>query len=361
MRLWRRGETRAAEDGEASSADPVVLAALLLQQGGVATRGATAALETACGLWARAFASATVQPATMATAALTPRVLAQIARGLCLRGESVHLVQVDSAGVRLVQAHSWDVDGGYDEAGWRYRVELPGPSRTTTRRATGDEVAHCRYASRTAEPWRGVSPLAATPSTAALATAIEKSLQVDFDGPSGRVFFTGGDERDDDWLAENAADEVPKAKTTLLERLNKMRGGVAFAASNRDTGSGLGLANDRPVSERLGPEPPREVADIREGVGRDVLAACGIPPALVAAGSAGAAREAYRQFVFSTCLPVARLVQQELAAKLDTPALVLRFDELGAADMTGRARAYRQLVDAGMDAGRAGELAGLAA
>lgn len=357
VRWWPRREKREQPVGD----DPLVQAALLLAQGGAAAaQGATAALEVACGLWQRAFASATVSPATPATAALTPRVLGQMGRALVLRGESVHLLAVEDGGrVRLIQAATWDVRGGFDEATWRYRVDLPGPSRVTTRNVPSASVVHARYSTTPAEPWRGSSPLAATPTTAALALAIDKALRVDFDGPSGRVFFVGGDEDDNDWLPANSASDVPNARDGLLKRLNAMRGGVAIASSNRETGSGLGLANDRPVSERLGAEPPREVGELRAGIGRDVLSACGVPPAMWEAASAGAQRESYRQFVFATVLPIASLVGEELSAKLDAE-VTLRFDALSAADVVGRSRAYRSLVDAGMAPERAGEVAGVA-
>ena len=48
-----------------------------------------------------------------------------------------------------------------------------------------------------------------------------------------------------------------------------------------------------------------------------------------------------------------------MSVKLDTPTLALGFTELRAADIASRARAYKQLVDAGMDATKAATVAGL--
>lgn len=62
---------------------------------------ATAALEAAAGAYSRAFQVADVQPATMATAALTPAVLGEMARSLIRSDESVWLIGVADGGVTL--------------------------------------------------------------------------------------------------------------------------------------------------------------------------------------------------------------------------------------------------------------------
>ena len=65
-------------------------------------------------MWGRAFASATVDPSTPATMALTPSVLAAIGRGLAVRGEVVFELDVQGGAVELMQAASWKVMGGSD-------------------------------------------------------------------------------------------------------------------------------------------------------------------------------------------------------------------------------------------------------
>ena len=50
---------------------------------------------------------------------------------------------------------------------------------------------------------------------------------------------------------------------------------------------------------------------------------------------------------------------QELADKLDTPSLAFDFTEMRAADIASRARAYSQLVNAGMDKAKASQVTGL--
>ena len=63
-------------------------------------------------------------------------------------------------------------------------------------------------------------------------------------------------------------------------------------------------------------------------------------------------------FLHSTVQPLARLVEVELAAKLEME-VTLSFSGLGAGDITGRARALAQMVSAGIELPEARRLAGL--
>ena len=74
----------------------------------------------------------------------------------------------------------------------------------------------------------------------------------------------------------------------------------------------------------------------------DIFGVYGIPSSIH--GTGGSARESYRQFLGSTIAPLAKLVSEEVGAKLDTPGLSFTFDDLRAADITGRARAYKSLI-----------------
>ena len=69
-------------------------------------------------------------------------------------------------------------------------------------------------------------------------------------------------------------------------------------------------------------------------------------------------RESYRRFLHATVVPIARIVQTELTAKLDGDVR-LSFDSLFAGDLSGRARAFQSLVGGGMAVERAAALAGL--
>ncbi len=110
-------------------------------------------------------------------------------------------------------------------------------------------------------------------------------------------------------------------------------------------------------TKRLGASPPDSLGKLRSDVKADIFGVYGIPSSIH--GTGGSARESYRQFLSSTILPLAKLVVEELADKLDTPTLALDFTELRAADIAGRARAYGVLINAGMDPAEAAEATGL--
>ena len=59
--------------------------------------------------------------------------------------------------------------------------------------------------------------------------------------------------------------------------------------------------------------------------------------------------------------PVGEIVTAELADKLDRPDLALDSSALFASDITGRARAFASMVQAGMEVERAAALSGLLA
>ena len=363
MRLWPRREKRS----EASSPTPdAVIAALLAHQAAALPTGATGALEAAAALYSRALSLAEVSPSTPTTRLLTPAVLAEMARGLIVAGESLHVVAAEEGGAWLQQAGAWEVLGRSPRPSrWRYRVDVATPETTLTRTYAADDVAHCRYATRPGVPWKGVSPMGGAPTTERLIGKVETALVKEFQVPSALVVFTGGDTATlvtPDKLESGYAE----LGRSLRDSADSDKGGIVLGTTHRATGDAaelapdpFGLPNASPVSERLGPMPPREMHELRSKIEDSVLAACGVPPALVRAESAGAAREALRQWLHVGIAHIAGIIREEAAAKLGVPALAFAFDRLHAADITGRARAFGSMVQAGMDAGRAATLAGL--
>ena len=135
----------------------------------------------------------------------------------------------------------------------------------------------------------------------------------------------------------------------LTRKLNMMRGQVLPFQHEASVTGTFGLqypATDyRPL--RLGANPPQPLVQLHRQAMIHVLTACGIPAEFVEAGDGTARREAWRQFVFGSIAPLARSVEAELTAKLETP-ITLDFSELRASDLAGRSRAYKQLIEAGM-------------
>lgn len=300
---------------------------------------ALGAVESCAGAYSRAFASATVEGPTSVSGAVTPAALASIARQLVRRGESVHLLDVDRAGrVRLLDCASWTLTGSAGGP-WRYQVSVAGPSSTTLRHVDEAGVVHCMYSVDGSRPWAGRSPLSWAADTSRLAAALERSLADESGGPVGHLIAVpvdGGDGDEDDPLAQLKRDIRGLAgRAALVETVASGWGEGRAAAPQKDW-----------MPRRLGAAPPDSLIALREAVTVTIASACGVPPVLVLDGGDGTARrEAFRQFLHGSIQPVARLVAQELTEKLEQPVR-LSFAALHAADVTGRARAWRSLVGA---------------
>ena len=339
--MWPWGKVEHRE-----SATDAIVSALIAQAGGSSVPPSVEALgavEAAAGLWSRAFASASVEPSTPVTNALTPSVLASIGRGLAVRGEVLFVLDVDD-GVSLTQASSWKVSGGTRPGSWRYALELPLPSGGVVKRSLPAEaVIHLRYATRPGKPWVGVSPLGMASETQALATWIERRLAEETSTSTSYVLPLpeGGD--------VDALKTDNKAGRGRLHIVDTTAGGWGegtASAPRQDWGT-----------KRLGANPPESLGKLRSDVKNDIFGVYGIPSSIH--GTGGSARESYRQFLSSTIQPLAKLAVEELSDKLNTPTLAFGFGELRAADITGRARAYASLVGAGMDTTKAASITGL--
>ena len=99
--------------------------------------------------------------------------------------------------------------------------------------------------------------------------------------------------------------------------IKKLNGAVALVQSQDSMGSAdRGRADWQ--GRRLGFDAPSSLVDVASQATREVLAACGVSPALFDASAAAAAREAWRQLLFGTIAPLGRLVSDELSRKLET-------------------------------------------
>ena len=358
--MWPFGRTEKRSAG-AGYTDAVVDALLQHAAGGTkADPSATAALEAAAGQYARAFALAEVTPATPATRSLTPAVLALMARDLVRRGESLHVIEADREGVRLLPVASWDVRGRWDPETWRYRVVLSGPDSTITGNLPGAAVVHARYSTDPARPWCGVAPLRWASLTGRLLGELESALADESGGTRGHLLPVPqspvGDEQEVD-ADGNPVDPL----ASLRSDVKKLRGRTALVeTTSAGWGEGRGAAPSSDWKpQRLGADPPASLATIRSDSAVAVLSALGTPPGLFDGSGAAGQRESWRRFLHGSVQPLGELLAVELADKLAVPGLTLGFDRLMASDLAGRSRAYQSLTGAGMDADRAAELAGL--
>lgn len=310
----------------------------------------TAAVEACAGMWARAFASAEVEGDPHDV--LTPGLLARVGRSLIVSGESLHLIEVRGGSVRLIPSGTWDVLGNTpDPEGWRYKLQLDGPSGSRTVTRPSASVLHVRYSEDASRPWRGLGPLTRAGLSSDLLSALETRLGQEAGASSAYVIPSPN--------AKGA--DVATETETLRSDVRDAKGGVVMARTMADGYTDpAGAPHSDWGQKRIGAHPPDVLRALRSDAGMSIMAACGVSPPLIADRTDGTAqREAWRRFLHGSVSPVARIVEAELRDKLDAPGLSLGFDALYASDLSGRARAFGSMVTGGMKVERAAALAGL--
>ncbi|MDE2783792.1 MAG: hypothetical protein OXK77_12615 [Gemmatimonadota bacterium] len=348
---WSKRETRASGG---DFADAVVRLLEARAAGKAADAGSTAAVEAASGALSRAMASARVEGAPHVREAVTGPFLAQVGRDLIRSGQSMHVIDVDRSGrVSLLPCSSWNFHGDAHPDTWRVQATCYGPSTSTTLHLPFSGVVFVKWGSGPGQPYTGTGPLSWAHTTARLQSETERSLADEMGGPLAQLLAIptdGGDDSEDDPLKLLKADiRTARGKALLVETVMAGHGEGRGAAPQRDW-----------IPSRLGPMPPESMARIQEQAFAAVLAATGTPPGLFESGADGTSqREALRRWHLGTVLPHARLLQDELAAKLEGD-VELTFDSYPL-DIAGRAQSFGRLTsgDQALDRERALKIVGL--
>ena len=294
-------------------------------------------------------------------AAVTPHWLSQVGRSLIREGASLSVIRMDAASgqVDLVPAAFWnfesiDVPGAELERDWNCRVTTYGPSSSYTRLLPCEQIVFIRWGTSPGTRYRGQGPTSWAHLTARLHGEAERSLADETAGPIAQLLpipdgQDGGDDGDDDPLAMLKVD-IAKArgKALLLETTAAGYGEGMASAPRKDW-----------ISSRLGPNPPPAgMVQLAEQAFSRMLAACGVPPALFEGGADGTAqREALRRWHMNTVIPLARILQHELTARLET-SVKLKFDGYPL-DLQARASTFQKLVAGGTSVNEALTISGL--
>ena len=273
-----------------SYADLVLTARYDAATGSTVSANLTSALEIASGLWARSLALATVEPSSPALGGLTPNVLSNIGTQLCRFGESLHTIEVEDGRVVLHAISEHTVTGGYDQKSWIYRVSQCGPTNTSTRTLTPDQILHVRLSTDPSSPWKGRSPLSRCPETSALSGNLEAMLRREAGGAQGSFL------------------SLPESSDPDSDQLGDLRTGIANARGapilHETTVSGYGDRANAPHNDlrpvRFGAAWPQAVSDLRDPVSLSIVGACGIGIPMVTNSDGTAAREAFRRFLILT-------------------------------------------------------------
>ena len=146
----------------------------------------------------------------------------------------------------------------------------------------------------------------------------------------------GGDGSDDDPLKDLKADiKAARGRALLVETANAGWGEGRVGAPQTDW-----------KSHRLGPMMPDSMVKVADAAFMRVLAACGCPPSLFVDSDGTSQREAVRRWHMNTVLPLAKILEHELTAKLET-AVTLKFDAYPL-DMVSRSQVVSKLTSAGV-------------
>ena len=321
--------------------------------GSAADASSTAAIEAAAGLLSRALAAAEVDGPSWLAEAVSPSYLAQVGRDLIRNGDSMHAIRMSTDGmVKLIPASSWHWEGNHDPATWTVRATAYGPSTSTTWNLPGAAVVFVRWGSTPGQPYVGIGPTSWAHTTARLQSEAERSLADEAAGPLAQLLTypeghdTDSDDDTDPTAMLRASIAATRGKAMLVE---STAGGMSEGRSNAPQ------RDWKP--ERLGPSPPDAMVEIADAAFGRMLAACGCSAALFDDSDGTSKREALRQWHLGTVLPLARLLEAELSAKLET-RVRLNFD-LYNVDLAGRAQAFQKLVAGGVAVNEALATSGL--
>ena len=111
--------------------------------------------------------------------------------------------------------------------------------------------------------------------------------------------------------------------------------------------------------QRLGPNPPEAMVAVADAAFSRMVAACGASVSLFSDADGTAQREALRRWHMGTVRPLAKLLEHELTARLET-SVRLKFDGYPL-DLQARASTFKALVAGGADVNNALAISGLLA
>ena len=358
--MWpfkRRAEKRQSGGGYT---DAITAAIEAQASANVADVSSTAAIECAAGALSRVLCGAEVVGPSWVQEAVNPVWLAQVGRSLVREGASLSVIVMGGDGVpELIPAAFWNFENvnpgaqeGERESTWQCRVSTYGPSTSYTRLLPRDRLVYMRWGTGPGTRYRGQGPASWAHLTARLQGEVERSLADEAAGPLAQIVgipSDGGDGGDDDPLAALKADiRGARGKALLVETVNSGWGEGKSAAPQKDW-----------MASRLGPNAPEAMVELADSAFRRMLSACGVPPALFLGDAGTAMRDATRNWMIQTVLPLARLVEHELSMRLESPVR-LKFDNYPL-DLAGRAQAFQKLVAGGVAVNEALMTAGLLA
>ena len=340
MKFWK-GRSKSVKERR-NYTDAIVEHLIVNAKGGTtATSSECSALEIASSLYSRAFSSARTE--TDSPDWLDSDALGTIAGHVVNRGEVVCFVESGE----LFISSNYKIRGGYSKRSWEYDVVLSTPNNKDYKftKITFDKIAHIRWSRSSKKRWMGLNGYGRAIYCGKLLANLEKSLCNEVSSPSGYL------------LPVPSADESVEETAKTLQQLKGGTALVETSAEGHGRGKEFAPMKDWEV-KRIGANPPQTLVTLYDYALRASLASLGVPIELVISADGTGKREAWRQFLWGSVVPLSKRVEEELS-KLSSERIILNFDELQASDISGRARAFQSLVGGGMDVDEALAVTGL--
>ena len=292
-------------------------------------------IEIGAGIVSRLLSTAEVQGLPLLNS-----VLADIGRHLVRDGE---LVIVPQDGIlRVITFPFYLVQGtGSNPRDWDYQLQISNPSGTKTEYRKGRDLWHFRVNPDPISPWRGVASWKSAEISSTLLSQIQQSLTDTAEIPSFQLIRWKG------WSSTSANKSI--ASNSIMPLLSRnARLLVEYFKAKEET--------EKP--EQIRPDPSPTLVDVMNQVEDSLLLAIGISPAFRNGQATGQTlREVYRQMLYSTIKPMAKVVKYELALKGHD--VEFDFTEAMASDLNQKTRSLKNLIDAGIPLDQARRLTGL--
>jgi hypothetical protein len=283
-------------------------------------------VQAAISLWEQCFAMADIDGSDL----LTRHVMAMVARGLGLRGESVWLVRDDG----VIPASDWQVMTRRGRP-VGYRLSLPESGGAFAEMALAAEVLHFRIGVDASAPWAGQAPLRRARLTAELLHGVESALQEIYEfAPLGSQIVPMPEQPEQDNVALGRSFRGQRGRVLLRESVNVTAAG----------GPGPNVDwRPAPLSPDLSKSLTRETLE----AARNSIALCyGILPSMLSPDLTGPqTRECQRHLVTFVLQPLLGLVAEEAASKLGGEIKIDLQNPSQAFDSSGRARSFSTLIE----------------
>ena len=306
-------------------------------------------VHAAAAAWSESLALCKVEASDPVRRALNPRVLSQLGREMIIEGGTLRRIMVGQGMIALERP----LTALRLAAGRGWQVQLGEPENSTTEYLSDPETLFLPWQTNPGDPFKPVPPW--KNGAGNLGNELEAALIAESSGPMGSVLFVANPGPNP---GVDAQKKTMGVISPQLDFTGTKRGKLAMMMYQGTGGRGFSMDHQgKPF--RVGAAPPQGLIELRGQLGAEILAACSIPPAMLAGGSPGPAMiTARRNFERGAVVARCEILSVDLSEAFNEPVRV----SLPAArrvDISTAARTVSALQKAGMKLDEAKSLAGL--